>query len=165
MTGIDAIKASLETSHQWFMALMSDVQDALLTAPTPKGGNHPLWALGHVVYSEASLVNGFVLGKPNPLARWEHLFDMGSQPIADAGKYPSVAELLSEFERVRTDTLKVLSGFTDADLDSPSKAPAHLKDMFGTIGQCFVTLGMHTTFHGGEVADARRAAGKKPVFG
>ena len=165
MTGIDVIKAGLESSRQWFMALASDVQDALLTPPTARGGNHPLWVLGHVVCSEAGMINGFVLGKPSPLAKWDKLFGMGSQPLPDASQYPSLAELLSEFDKTRADTLKVLGGLNDSDLDSPSKAPPHLRGMFGTVGQCFLAVGLHATFHGGQVADARRAAGKKPVFG
>jgi hypothetical protein len=164
MKGTEVIKMGLEISHQWFMALMTDAQDLLVTTPTSKGGNHPLWVMGHLAHSEAGLVNGFILGKPNPLAEWDDLFGTGSQPVRDASKYPSMAELRSEFDKARAETLKVLDGFTDADLESPSQAPEELKSMFGTIGQCFTALGLHVTFHTGEVADVRRAAGRKPVL-
>ena len=165
MNAIEVLKAELEMGRKWLMALMSDVTGAEVTSPTPKGGNHPLWVLGHVTHSEAGLVSGFILGQPNPLAKWDKLFGMGSQPVNDVNAYPSLAELQAEFDKVRANTLKVLSGMSESDLDKPSHAPAELSSMFGTVGQCFATLGLHCTFHGGQAADARRAAGKKPVFG
>ena len=81
MNGIAVIKAGLEQSRQWLLALMGDMQDAPTTAPTPNGGNHPLWVIGHLVHSEAGLINGFAFGKENPLARWDGLFGMGSEPM------------------------------------------------------------------------------------
>ena len=92
-------------------------------------------------------------------------FGMGSQPVADASAYPSLDELTAEFEKVRANTLKVLDGFTDADLDKPSHAPPDLTSMFGTVGQCLVMAALHCAFHAGQVADARRAMGHKPLFG
>lgn len=164
MNGIAAIEASLAQSRHWLMTLIDGIKDAPLTSPTPRGGNHPLWVLGHVVYSEAGEISGFILGRPNPLAKWESLFGMGSEPVADAAKYPSLDELIAEWERVRAQTLQLLKSYTDADLDKPSKAPEELKAVFGTIGQCFLTAALHTAVHAGQVADARRAAGKKRLF-
>ncbi len=165
MNAIEVLKAELEMGRQWLMALISDVAGAEVTSPTPRGGNHPLWVLGHVTHSEAGMVNGFVLGQSNPLAKWDQLFDMGSQPVGDLNAYPSLAELRVEFEKVRANTLKVLAGMSESDLDKPSYAPAHIASMFGTVGQCFAAVGLHCTFHAGQAADARRAAGKKPIFG
>ena len=164
MNGITAIKASLEQSRQWLMALLSDIKDAPTTFPTPAGGNHPLWVLGHIVHSEASMLARFVLGEQNPLARWDSLFGMGSEPSADAAKYPSIDELMAEFEKVRARTLEHLDSCAEAGLDAPSKAPESLGAMFGTVGQCFVAMGLHCAFHAGQVADARRAAGRDPLF-
>lgn len=165
MDGIGVLKTQLEMSRQWLMALIADITGAEVTPPTAKGGNHPLWALGHMIHSEAGMLNGFVLGQPNPLAKWDKLFGMGSRPINDINAYPPLVELRAEFDRVRGDTLRLLSSMSEADLDKPSKAPAHLSSMFGTVGQCFATVGLHATFHAGQIADARRAAGKEPVFG
>ncbi len=164
MNGTAAIKALLEQGRQWLMALISDMKDSATAFPTPKGGNHPLWVLGHVVHSEASVVARFIHGQEDPLAQWSSLFGMGSTPVADAGRYPSIDELMAEFEKVRASTLKLLDSYTDADLDAPSKAPADLKAMFGTVGQCLVSLGLHCAFHAGQVADARRASGREPLF-
>jgi hypothetical protein len=164
MNGIAVLKEGLAQSKDWMMALITDMKDAPTTFPTPKGGNHPLWVIGHLAYSEASIINGFVLGEQNPLAKWESLFGMGSEPVADASKYPSMDELRAAFEQVRGRTLQLLDSYTDADLDRPSKAPPEYKAFFGTIGQCLITTCIHVTFHAGQAADARRTLGRKPVL-
>jgi len=164
MNGIAVLKASLDQSWMWLMALLVDMKDAPTTFPTPQGGNHPLWVLGHLVHSEASMVAEFIQGKQDPLAKWAPLFGGGSTPATDASKYPSMDVLLAEFEKVRAGTLRLLETSTDADLDKPSKAPDHLKGLFGTVGQVLAMIGLHCTFHAGQVADARRAAGRKPVL-
>jgi uncharacterized damage-inducible protein DinB len=165
MNGVGAVKTSLEMSKGWIMGLIQDMQDEPLTAPTPKGGNHPLWVLGHLVYSEGMLVHCLVKGEANPYEQWKELFDTGSTPSSDAGKYPSMEELFSAFEKMRGETLAYVDTLTDDDLDKPSKAEGELAQLFGTIGQCLLAIGMHFTYHGGQVADARRAAGRAPLMG
>lgn len=165
MNGIDVIKASLAMSREWLNSLLADVHEAPLTAPTPRGGNHPLWVLGHLAHSEASLVAEFVLGEKNPLAKWDQLFGMGSTPVADAEVYPPFDEVKAELERARSRTLEVLGRFSDADLSRRSHAPEAYASTFGTVGQCLVCIAEHETFHAGQIADARRAMGKQPVFG
>lgn len=165
MNGNEVIKSALEMSRSWLTALVQDVKDAPTTFPTGKGGNHPLWAVGHITHSEAGVVSQFVFGEANPLAKWDALFGMGSEPVADASAYPPLDELLAEFDKVRARTMQLVDSYTEADLSKPSHAPEEYKDMFGTVGQCLVSAALHATFHTGQIADARRAMGKKPVFG
>ena len=56
MNTIDHIKMSLENSKNWAMGLISDMNDNPLVQPTPNGGNHPLWVLGHVSRAESDLL-------------------------------------------------------------------------------------------------------------
>jgi len=165
MNAIDVIRMSLDQSTAWVMELIVDMKDAPMTTPTPDGGNHPLWILGHVTYSEAELRDEFIFGKPNPLAEWKDIFGQGSQPSADASQYPPFEEILAKFAEVRSDTQKMLETMSDDDLDQPSKVPDEAKDFFGTVGQCLSAMPLHLVFHGGEVADARRAAGRQPLMG
>lgn len=164
MTGIETIRAALEISQNWAFSLIEDMKNAPATMPTPKGGNHPLWVLGHLACSEASIVGQFILGEQNPLARWDALFGMNSEPSSDLSRYPTWDELAAEYQKVRARTLQLVSGYTDRDLDKPSKAPADYAAFFGTIGKCLLSVALHMTFHGGQVADARRAAGRKPIL-
>lgn len=160
MNAIDFIHMSLQQGRGWTVGLVSDMKDAPLTFPTPKGGNHPLWVMGHLTYSESHLLHDYILGTPNPIADWKELFGSGSEPVADPSQYPSLDEILIRFEEIRASTLAALDELSPADLDQPSKAPAEMKPFFGTIGQCMAVICMHFVFHGGQVADARRVLGR-----
>jgi hypothetical protein len=80
MKTVEFIRKGLERSKRATMALLDDMKDQPLTFPTPKGGNHPLWVLGHLAYSEGEIIQQTMLGRPNPLARWKDLFRMGTEP-------------------------------------------------------------------------------------
>ncbi|NOY42060.1 MAG: DinB family protein [Planctomycetes bacterium] len=165
MKTTDFLKMALETSKAFTLGLIDDMKDAPLTQPTVNGGNHPLWVLGHLAYSEANIVNHLILGNENPLIEWKEIFGSGNEVVADADRYPSLDELMKKFEEVRTQTLNVLEGLSDDDLDQPSKnCPPGREKFLGTVGQCFMMLSLHATMHYGQVADARRALGRKPAF-
>ena len=164
MNGTDVIRNSLETGKNWVLGLVNDMKDAPTTFPTPNGGNHPLWVVGHLLFAEGHLIDVFIQGKEHPTAQWNDLFGIGSEPTADASAYPSLEELLGKWEETRARTLAYLDTLSDDDLDKPSHAPAEAQDTFGTVGKCLITLSLHFTFHGGQVADARRAARREPLL-
>lgn len=56
MQSKDLLKMNLESCMGMLLPMIEDMKDAPLTFPTPKGGNHPLWVLGHLAYSEGSLL-------------------------------------------------------------------------------------------------------------
>lgn len=161
MNTIDYIKQEMGMSMSWIGGLMADMQDSPLTVPTSNGGNHPLWIVGHLAYSESNIFHCYILGQGNPLAEWKDVFGIGSQPKNDATAYPPYDEMLAKFEAVRADTLAYLETITDTDLDNPShNVPEDRKAYFGTIGKCLTVMTTHLAFHGGQLADARRAAGR-----
>ena len=121
-------------------------------------------AVRHIIRSESDLLDCFILGKPNRFPEWEGVFSMGSTPSTDAGKYPPLDELMAKFEEMRAATLAHLETLSDEDLDRPSHAPEEFGPFFATVGACFAAMSLHTTFHAGQVADARRAAGRGPLM-
>jgi hypothetical protein len=164
MKTVEFIRMGLDRSVDATMRLIDDMKDAPLTFPTPRGGNHPLWVLGHLAWSEGQLVQHYMLGRANPLDRWKELFGFGSEPSAEASRYPSYEELKKAFTDLRAQTLDVLGTLADADLDQPSKGcPPEFQGFVGTYAQCLLGLIMNTMAHRGQVADARRAAGRKPL--
>jgi hypothetical protein len=165
MHATDCLKLSLQMSREWIQGLIIDMKEAPLVRPTAQGGNHPLWILGHLVFSEVQLRECLLLGRANPLESWQPLFGQGSAPADDVGRYPSMDELLKQFDSVRKDTLTLIDSLSDEDLDRPSHAPEELRQSFGTVGQCLIAISLHFTFHGGQLADARRAAGRLPLMG
>lgn len=158
------IRNALAGSQRWAMSLLRDMQDQPLAQPTSNGGNHPLWVLGHLVYSESFLLDECLLGKPNRYPQWQELFTPGSQPLLDQGQYPSMPELFGKWEEVRSAVLAHLDSLSDADFDRPSAIGNKYGDTFSTVGGCYSALTSHPVYHAGQVADARRAAGKPPLF-
>ncbi len=166
MKTIDFIRMGLETSKNFALALIDDMSDAPLTQPTSKGGNHPLWILGHLTYAEANIINHIILGNENPLIGWKEMFGSSSEPTAEAGRYLGWDEVRSKFDEARVNTLSLLDGLSDDDLDQPSKnCPPGREQFIGTVGACFLVLTLHPMMHHGQVADARRMAGRKLLFG
>ena len=164
MRATDFIEIALTNSKSWAMGLISDMRDAPLTQPTPKGGNHPLWILGHIIRNESDLLDGFILGKANRFPEWDGVFSVGSTPSTDASRYPSMDELMTKFEQMRAATLAHLHTLGDEDLDRPSHAPQEFGPYFATVGACFAAISIHMSFHAGQVSDARRAAGREPLM-
>ena len=166
MQSKDLIRINLELATQGVLPLIEDMSDAPLTAPTPNGGNHPLWVLGHLTYSEGSLVHWMMLGNPHPLAEWKDVFGIGTTVSYDASDYPAMSEVLDRFHTLRASTLEVFDGLSEEDLDKPSaKCPEDRRDTFGTYRLCLAMAANHWFMHRGQVADARRAAGRQPLRG
>ena len=165
MKATELLKIQMELSKHSTMGLLEDLADAPLSAPTANGGNHPLWIAGHLVYSEAGLVNYMALGRPNPLEEWKPIFGRGTQPEYDAAHYPvTIPEILAKWDEVRQGTLDELAKLTEADLETPAAnfAPERAA-MFGTVGRVFSAVATHPLMHRGQLADTRLVLGRAPL--
>jgi hypothetical protein len=163
MQAIDVIRLALEQNER-DLQLIEDMRDAPLTQPTPRGGNHPLWVLGHIALSEAALRQGAV-GGANELEHWNGTFAGGTEPTANPDDYPPFDEVLAAYHDQRATTLRVLEEIGDDGLGQPPKhRPEGMEEFFRTVADCFLVMAYHVTFHTGQVADARRVAGRRPVF-
>ena len=69
MKAIELVRWALAMTDKVIARLTEDMKDAPLTAPTPNGGNHPLWVMGHLAVSEGQL-QSLITGKPNPVKEW-----------------------------------------------------------------------------------------------
>lgn len=165
MKAVDFVKLSIETSSGWIMGLAEDAKNIPFQRPTRNGGNHPLWILGHLAYSEGNLVSEWCQGVTNPVADWAEKFGMGSQPSDNADDYPPVEEVFAKLGEIRAATLAFVESLADEDLDKPSHAEEAAREWFPTIGHCLAAVANHFCFHGGQLADARRAAGRDPLMG
>lgn len=164
MKAIELIRKALMMADQMMMELVEDVRDAALTQPTPRGGNHPHWVLGHITFIEGN-VSAVILGELNPVARWAPLFAPGTEPKADAAGYPSFDELLRTYRDLRARNLQLLEQLGEAGLDRPTKSPPKgLEQALGKAGDAFLLIAMHQMNHRGQLAAARKALGRKPVF-
>jgi uncharacterized damage-inducible protein DinB len=145
--------------------LIEDMRTAPLVQPTPKGGNHPLWVLGHLTLAEGRIPQ-MLLGEENPADRWENVFNSGTQPTTDAGAYPPFDEVLAMYRKLRARSMELLEQFGDAGLEqAPKMVPPGMEDRLRTVADVFLIVGaLHQSMHRGQVADARRVAGREPMF-
>jgi hypothetical protein len=128
------------------------------TFPTPNGGCHPLWVLGHLALIEGS-IPAILFGEQNPAAKWNEYFGEGSEPVDDTGTYPPFAEVRDMYVRLRERNLALLETLSEADLDKSTVAPPKGREReFATFGSSLLVLALHQMIHRGHVTDARRAA-------
>jgi hypothetical protein len=164
MQSIDLIRDNLKKSASRTLARVEDMREHCMVFPSPQGGGHTLWVLGHLAYIEALVIRGFMLAEPNPLAEWEDLFD-GSETSGEASDYPPFDQVLAKCREIRESTLSLLDSFTEEDLDSSSaNTPEGHEDTFGTCRLCFQYVADHWYMHRGQLADARRAAGLERMW-
>jgi hypothetical protein len=156
----ETIKFALTVSNGAVLKVIDKMSDAPTTFPTPNGGCHPLWVLGHLTIVEG-MIPGVLFGDKNPVADWQKYFGENSEPVDDAGAYPSFAEVREKYLELRERNLKLLDSLSEQDLDKPTKAPPKGREQeFATFGSSFLVLALHQMLHRSHVTDAIRAAGR-----
>ena len=80
--------------------------------PTPKGGCHTLWVLGHLAYIEALVIREFMLAEPSPLREWKERFD-GAEITDNANQYPSFDQTLAKCRKMRQATVSLLDSLIE----------------------------------------------------
>ena len=168
MNSIDLIRWALTMTDAGTARLVEDMREVPLTQPTPGGkgggGNHPLWVLGHLSLVDGEMAH-VLLGEKNPVEHWRPMFGMGTQPTTDGSAYPSFDEVLRTYRDLRTRNLKLLEQIGESGLDkAPRSVPPGFEEMMRTVGQTFLLIALHNMVHYGQIADARRAAGRKPLM-
>jgi DinB superfamily len=156
----EAIKFALNTSNRAVLSAIDKMSDASTTFPTPNGGCHPLWVLGHLTLVEG-MIPGVLFGHENPVAEWQKYFGEGSEPVDNGAAYPPFAEVRKKYLELRERNMTLLDSLSEEDLDKPTKAPPKGREQeFATFGRSFLVLALHQTMHRSHVTDAVRAAGR-----
>lgn len=164
MESIRLIRENLWRSERIVLARIEDMRSHALVFPTPAGGCHTLWLLGHLAYIESLIIRTFMLGQPNPLAHWATMFD-GEAVSGNAADFVSFDEALVQCRATRAETTTLLDTLSESDLDCPSrKCPDSATDLFGTRRSCFQYAADHWFMHRGQLADCRRAAGVQRMW-
>lgn len=159
MHSIDLIRENLRNSTERTLVRIEEMREHATVRPTPNGGGHTLWVLGHLAFIEGLVIRRFLLGEPNPLAEWEAVFD-GDDVSGDVSAFPPFDDVLVRCRGMRSETIALLDSLSEDDLDRPSaEIPAGFEDTFGTVRRCLQYVADHWLMHRGQLADARRAAG------
>lgn len=164
MQSIDLIRDNLKKSRDRVLLRVEEMREHSVVFPTPKGGGHTLWILGHLAYIEALVIRRFMLGEPNPLAEWEELFD-GTDTTGDVSHYPPFDQVLTKCREIRERTMTFLDSLSERDLDTVSASvPKGHEETFGTYRLCLQFAADHWYMHRGQLADARRAVGLERMW-
>src|ERR1700719_5046833 len=140
----DAIKFALSVSNGAVLSVIDEMSDAATTFPTPNGGCHPLWVLGHLTLVEG-MIPAVLFGDKNPAAEWQQYFGENSEPVSDPSAYPPLTEVREKYLQLREQNLKLLESLSEEDLDKPTKAPPKGGEReFPTYGQGFLGRPPHT---------------------
>src|SRR5258708_37577189 len=159
----EAIKFALTVSNGAVLSEIDKMSDAATTFPTPNGGCHPLWVLGHLTMVEG-MIPAVLFGDKNPVAEWQKYFGENSEPVDDAGAYPPFAEVRAKYLELRERNLTLLESLSEEDLDKPTKTPPQGREQeFATFGLSFLVLALHQTMHRGPLTNALRAAARTPL--
>ena len=164
MQSIDLIRDNLTRSQDRILARVEEMREHCVVFPTPNGGCHTLWVLGHLAYIEALVIRWFMMGETNPLAGWESIFD-GADVSGEIEQYPPFDDVLATCRAGRASTLVLLDSLSERDLETRSaKVPAGFEGTFGTYRLCLQYVADHWYMHRGHLADARRAAGLERMW-
>jgi hypothetical protein len=164
MQSIHLIRDNLKKSESHVLTRVEEMRDHCVVFPTPHGGCHTLWVLGHLAYIEKLVTRSITLGEPNPLAHWEAVFD-GADVSGNLDEYPPFDDVLASCREARASTLALLRSFSKEHLDTSSaKVPAGFEPTFGTCRRCFQYVADHWYMHRAHLADARRAAGLERMW-
>jgi hypothetical protein len=164
MQSIELIRDNLKKSRDRVLARVEEMREHDVVFPTPNGGAHTLWVVGHLAYIESLVIRTFMLGEANPLAPWEATFD-GAEVSGDVGVYPPFDSVLAQCREVRESTIALAATLSEIDLDRMSaQAPQGYEDTFGTWRLCLQYAADHWYMHRGQLADARRAAGVRRIW-
>jgi hypothetical protein len=164
MKAIDMIRWALEKTDGWMAGTAGELRDSPLVQPTSRGGNHPLWTVGHIAVVEGD-VRHILFGEPNPVEHWKPLFGQGSKPTADAVAYPPYDEILATYRDLRAKNLTRLEEIGEAGLDrAPAAIPPGFENEMSTMGHTLLVIALHQMSHVGQLTVARRASGKEPRF-
>ncbi|MGA8596824.1 MAG: DinB family protein [Bryobacteraceae bacterium] len=159
----ETIRFALTASNGAVLSAIDEMSDAPTTFPTPNGGCHPLWVIGHLAVVEG-MIPEVLFGDENPAAEWRQYFGQGTEPVGDASAYPPFAEVREKYVQLRERNLTLLESLSEEDLNKPAKAPPKgLEHEFGTYGNSFIALALHQMMHRSHVTDAKRAAGRITV--
>jgi hypothetical protein len=156
----EAIQFALTLSDRAVLGELDKMSDDPTRFPTPSGGCHPLWVLGHLTLIEGG-IPAILFGEENAAAGWGKLFGENSEPVDNPSVYSTFTEVREKYLELRANNLKILESLTEVDLDNPVKAPPKGREHeFATFGRSFLTLALHQTMHRSHATDAYRAAGR-----
>jgi hypothetical protein len=141
---------------------LADFSDAEMYARPVPNANNVAWQLGHLISSEAHMVNGCagrsVIDLP---AGFAERYTKDTAASDDPAALGNKAELLALSASIRARTAAWVKTLTPADLAKP--APEQMRQWFPTVGHVVQLFPTHTAMHIGQMQVLRRKLGKRKL--
>jgi hypothetical protein len=162
MNAKDVFKYDMNMSTMVIKTYLSDLSDADLMVRPAKGANHLAWQLGHLIASEAEMLNGACPGAAAPLpAGFAAAHSKETVGSDDRSKFLTKQQYIDLLDKQRAATMSAMERISEAELDKPS--PEKMQSYCPTVGTVFAMIGGHLLMHSGQFATVRRMLGK-PVL-
>jgi hypothetical protein len=155
----------IEFARGYFLATLADVEERDWFVMPAGCATHVAWQVGHVAMAEYGLCLFRQRGRqPVDLelmtSGFRKLFSRGSAPVAEAGKYPSPAEIRATLERVHAQVVKEAAGFTAEQMQETAEMPWAVEaTKLGALLFC----SHHEMLHAGQLGVLRRLLGRQPI--
>ena len=159
MNAKEAIRSSANVSMMVLTSYISDLDDADLLKRPAAGCNHIAYQLGHLINSEAQLLN--MVSPETKVELPEGFAETYSKENAgddNAEHFLDKASYVELFDKVRGTTLATLDSYPEADLDKD--APEAMRNFCPTMGDLFTLIATHPLMHAGQFVIVRRQLGK-----
>lgn len=166
MTSKDVLLHTLRLSRDLIAATVSDLSATDLLFRPPSGGNCAGFILGHLVWVERQALTRSGAADLPPMDPQEFdAFAQGQTPPGDVETYGDPMQFAARFAELRALTMKHVRGLAVETLVSPASPQRQAPfPMFGTVGEMFNFIGMHTMLHAGQITMIRRALGRPPLL-
>jgi uncharacterized damage-inducible protein DinB len=163
MANNDLIADVIARTENMVRMTLEDMSDAeLMTRPCPSA-NHPNWQLGHMIASEAGMVDMIKPGACAVLPEgFAEKYHRDKAKIDDPAAFENKARLLEVHSAVRAATLKFVKELSAEDMSKPG--PERMRRMCPTVGHVVHLLPQHVSMHLGQIQVMRRKLGKPVLF-
>ncbi len=162
-TGLETGLAALAFSRHILDGFLSDFPEEKLTYQPFPGANHVLWNAGHLALTDDFFLIQLGGKQAQCPESWNELFWMGSTPIDEPGKYPSLAEIQKALQDNRAALVKWFKAMTPEELTEP--LPDDYEGFASDRCKLISTIACHETMHTGQISVIRNALKLKRQFG
>lgn len=163
MNAKQVLAATLDTSSAVLTSYFQDLSDAELMTRPGAGCNHLAWQLGHLIHSEAMLLEMVAPGAapqlPEGFAEQHAKEKVGDDNPAN---FRTKQEYLELFDQVHAASKAALEKVDESTFDQP--APERFRSMFPTLGHVWILIATHPMMHAGQFVPVRRKLGKPVVI-
>ena len=160
---IDLLLHLYQFNANYSKMLLKDIPAEAVCSQPHGLRNHVIWQIGHLARTSDFL--GTLYGQPSTLpSGWDELFRRGSVPLEDVSKYPSLDELVGEYDRQHEKISTLIPEIGLEKFAEPIEEEFRRK-LFPTLGDFtgFVMVG-HEGLHLGQLSGWRKALGLGGVW-